>query len=237
MCCRLFRRTDMRDSSRSTDNFRWASLALAVLLKIGVAFGAEVDAGSATVLTFVEVRVEMRGHAANDLRQAANAAREHQASVGQTVVMQEIARPERFAVLEREPLARLTVDISDDLIAPPDRRLNQEFDEVPTASGPQLDTRANFYVIAHIDLAASDLSRVQKALYSLADSARRTDGNLGFESLQEINHPNHFNLISAWLGEAPFHSFAASTAAREFRQAIGPLLGSPYDERLFRRVN
>jgi hypothetical protein len=87
--------------------------------------------------------------------------------------------------------------ISDDLIAPPDRRLNQQFDEVPTASGPQLDTRANFYVIAHVDFAASDLSRVQKALYSLADSARRTDGNLGFESLQEINHPNHFNLISA----------------------------------------
>jgi hypothetical protein len=52
----------------------------------------------------------------------------------------------------------LTVDISDDLIAPPDRRLNQEFDEVPTASGQQLDTRANFYVIVHVDLAASDLS-------------------------------------------------------------------------------
>lgn len=127
----------------------------------------------------------------------------HQASVAQVVVMQEIARPERFAVLEREVLTRLTANISDDLIAPPDRRLNQELDEVPTTSGPQLDTRANFYIIAHVDLAASDLSRVQKALYRLADSARRTDGNLGFESLQEIDHPNHLNLVSAWLGEAP----------------------------------
>jgi quinol monooxygenase YgiN len=71
----------------------------------------------------------------------------------------------------------------------------------------------------------------------LAAAARQSDGNLGFEILQQIDRPNHFNLISAWLGESPFHAFTSSAPARVFRQTVAPLLGSPYDERLFRRVD
>jgi hypothetical protein len=80
-------------------NSRWLPLVLALLL--GIAAAAEVDAGSESVLTLIEVRVEMRGHAGNSLRQQADAAREQQGSTGQIVMMQEIARPERFVVLER----------------------------------------------------------------------------------------------------------------------------------------
>ena len=39
------------------------------------------------------------------------------------------------------------------------------------------------------------------------------------------------------VGEAPFHTFTASVGARKFRRTIAPLLNSPYDERLFRRVD
>ena len=217
---------------------RWLPLALALLLKVDITPAAEVNAGSEPVLTFVEVRVEMRGHASTVLRQQANAAREHQASSGQIVMMQEIARPERFAVLEREAPTVLTAEgIADDLIAPPDQRFNREFDVIPITNGPRIDARANFYVIAHVDLAPSDLTPVETALHNLAAAARQSSGNLGFEILRQTNRPNHFNLVSAWLGEAPFHAFAASAAARKFRQTIAPRLGSPYDERLFRRVD
>jgi quinol monooxygenase YgiN len=229
----------------STCNFRWLPLALALVLRISHA--AASDAGLEPALTFIEVRVEMRGHAANVLRQQANAAREHQTSSGQIVVMQEIARPERFAVLEREVPAVLTADgrrtlavtegIADDLIAPPDKRLNRELDEIAATHGARVDERANFYVIIHVDIAASDLTRVETALHDFAAAGRKSNGNLGFEVLQQINHPNHFNLVSAWLGEAPFRMFAASAGAREFRQTVAPLLGSPYDERLLRRVD
>jgi quinol monooxygenase YgiN len=229
----------------STYGFRWLPLALALVL--GIAHAADSNAGLEPVLTFVEVRVEMRGHAAGVLRQQANAARDHQTSSRQIVMMQEIARPERFAVLERQAPAVLTADggrplavtegIADDLIAPPDQRLNREFDEIETTHGARVDERANFYVITHVDIAASNLTRVETALHDLAGAARQSNGNLGFEILQQINHPNHFNLVSAWLGEAPFRVFAASAGVREFRQTVAPLLGSPYDERLFRRVD
>jgi quinol monooxygenase YgiN len=234
-------------SEAAERTFRWLPLALALLLEVGIAHATDSNDSLEPVLTFVEVRVEMRGHAGNVLRQQANAAREHQASSRQTIVMQEIARPERFAVLERESPAALTADggkplaviegIADDLIAPPDQRLNREFDEIATTHGARVDASANFYVITHVDIAASNLAQVEIALHDLAAAARQSNGNFGFEILQQSNHPNHFNLVSAWLGEAPFRAFAAGAGARAFRQTVAPRLGSLYDERLFRRVD
>lgn len=222
-------------------------LALALLLTSGVTRGSEVKDGPVLDLTFIEVRIQARGHTSGVLRQQENASREHHASPGQVISLQEISRPERFVVLEREPPDVLTArgrgtralieGLTDDLAAPPDQRLNREFGETATATSPRVDARADFYVVTHVDIASPDRSRVETALYKLAAAARQTDGNLGFEILQQIDRPNHFNLISAWLGESPFHAFTSGAAAREFRQTVGPLLGSPYDERLFRRVD
>jgi quinol monooxygenase YgiN len=217
---------------------------LALLLTPASSPSSEVGAGSVVTLTFVEVRAEMRGHAAGVLRKHANDVREHQASTAQMIVMQELSRVERFAVFERgvsrvggTEVHALTADITGDLTAPPDRRLNREFDDDGPETGPRVDPRANFYVVAHLDIATPDRSGVERSLLKFAAAARQTDGNLGLEILQQIDHPNHFNLVSAWLGEQPYRVFVASPAAVEFRQAIGPLLGSPYDDRFFRRVD
>ena len=222
----------------STFRSRSLLLALALLLTCGVTPGVEIKAGSAAAITFIEARVEVRGHAGSVLRQQANA------SPGQVISLQEISRPERFVVLEREPPDVLTArgrrtralieSLTDDLIAPPDQRSNREFD---AALSPRVDTRANFYVVTHVDIAPPDQSQIETALRKLAAAARQSNGNLSFEILQQIDRPNHFNLISAWIGESPFRTFTSSTAARQFRQTVGPLLGSPYDERLFRRVD
>jgi len=226
---------------------RWLALAIALLLKVDLAAATEVHAGSESVLTFVEVRIGTRGHAGGILRQQANAAHEQQASSGQVVMLQEIARPERFAVLEREApgvstaggmkFRTFTEGITADLIAPPDQRLNHEFDEVATTNGAGIDARASFYVITHIDIAAQDLTQIETALHKLAAAARQSNGNLSFEILRQTNHPNHFNLVSGWVGEAPFRAFAESAGAQEFRRAVAPVIGSPYDERLFRPVS
>lgn len=209
--------------------------------------GDLVNTGPVVALTFVEVRVEMRGHAGGVLRQYASALRVHQTPPGQLILMQEIARPERFAVLKRERSAvvteggqearALTGGLTDDLTAPPDQRLNHELDGIAAATGAQVDPRANLYVITHVDIAGPDRSRVETALRKLVAAARQSDGNLGFEILQQIDRPNHFNLVSAWLGESPFRAFVTSAGAREFRRTVAPLLGSPYDERLFRRAD
>jgi quinol monooxygenase YgiN len=221
--------------------------ALALLWSISVVASAEVRAESVLALTFIEVRVDARGHAGNVLRQQANALREHTSWPAQIILLQEVSRPERFALVEREKadvstdvvreMHSVTETLTDDLTAPPDLRMNREFGEVAPAIGAKADVRANVYVVAHLDIGAPDRARAEAALRQLSSATRQSEGNLVFDIWQQTDHANHFNLISGWISESQFHAFAASRAAREFRQAVGPLLGSPYDERLFRRVD
>jgi hypothetical protein len=95
---------DVHSVLTPTSNYigRWRPLALALLLKLSIAHAAESNVGLQPVLTFIDVRVEMRGHAGSVLRQHAEIKGEQPASPGQIVVMQEIARPERFAILEAQ---------------------------------------------------------------------------------------------------------------------------------------
>jgi hypothetical protein len=55
----------------STYKARSSLLALALLLKSGACLSAEVNTRAVPVLTFIEVRVEARGHAGGVLRQHA----------------------------------------------------------------------------------------------------------------------------------------------------------------------
>ena len=127
--------------------------------------------------------------------------------------------------------------LSDDMSAPPDQRLNRLFDHGDASAALQIGPRANFYVIAHVDITPQDRAGIEQSLLRFAHAARRIDGNLSFQVLQQTNRPNHFNLVSAWVGEAPYRTLVASAPGREFRQAIGQYLGSPYDDRFFRRVD
>ena len=224
--------------------------ALALLSTISVLTSAQVRAEPSGSLTFIEVRVEARGHAANILRDQASSQARHISPPTQITLLQEVSRPERFVLLEREQSAAptrgaLEIDslrgaLADELTAPPDLRANRDFGQDTGSTGTKLDARASLYVIAHLDLALPappDRARAEIALQQLAAAARQSSGNLGIVVWQQTERPNHFNLISGWLSESQFHAFAATPAAREFRRIVGPMLGSPYDERLFRRVD
>ena len=84
--------TTNTDRAATLDVDRRLLVALALLLQIGFASAAQFNAGLKPELTLMEVRVEMRGHAGNVLRQQG----------GGAVVGQEIARPDRFTVLVHE---------------------------------------------------------------------------------------------------------------------------------------
>jgi quinol monooxygenase YgiN len=208
--------------------------------------GSEVHAGPVWALTFIEVRIEARGHAASILRQQAQGLREQAASPAQIALLQEWSRPERFALLECEEQAAsngggremypATEPLMEELTAPPDRRKNREFGQVAVVTCANTDEHANVYVIAHVDIAAPDHLRAEASLRQLAAAARQSAGNVRFDIWQQTDHANHFNLISGWISESQFYAFKASRMARDFRQIIGPLLDSPYDERLLRRL-
>jgi hypothetical protein len=182
--------------------------ALALLWPISVVASAQVRAESIWALTFIEVRVDARGHAGNVLRQQANAQREHTSWPGQIILLQEVSRPERFVLVDHEKtdvstdagreMHSVTQALTDDLTAPPDLRMNREFVEVVPATGAKADVRANVYVVAHLDIGPPDRARAEAALRQLSAAARQSDGNLVFDIWQQTDRANHFNLISGW---------------------------------------
>jgi quinol monooxygenase YgiN len=193
-------------------------------------------------LTFIEVRSDAVDRCRIILREYVSAV--HQPATAQSVrVLEEIGRPERFVLLESAAdlaasAGRHTLEerLGALLTAPPDRRAHRELGD-STVSKPDAQTSSSLYVIAHLDVAPLERSKGETALLHLASEARRSQGNLAFELWQQTDRANHFNLIAVWNSRAKFDDFTAGTAAREFRKSVASLLGSPYDERLYRRAD
>ncbi len=63
----------------------------------------------------------------------------------------------------------------------------------------------------------------------------RDGGNARFEVWQQLDRPNHFTCCRL-AGENAHERFVQSDAARKFRAAVAPSIGSLYDERRYQRV-
>lgn len=177
------------------------------------------------------------------------------------VTLEEIDRPERFVLLESDehadalaalerqarPLLQM---LGGSLTAPTDRRAYRDLtpacgrESAAPGSGAAKASRASpdaqprpLYVVAHLDIAGPMRPGPADTLARLAGAACRSAGHLRFEIWQQLNRGNHFNLIEVWKRRADFDAFAAGAAAREFRRSVGPWLGSPYDERLYRALD
>jgi len=227
-----------------------------VLLVVGAMTAARAE--PVRVLTFVEVRSDATEHAGALLRQYARALREG-ATPPEVDVLQEIGRPERFVLLVRAEdetalstrvqRAQAILQSLDPLLtAPLDRRANHLF--VPPCAAARGSRVAHaeargeaarslarrLYTVAHLDLAGPVQPGPQAALQQLAARACESAGNMWFEVGQQINRGNHFNLVAHWESRRDVEAFAGSAPAREFRARVGPWLGSPYDERLYRTL-
>jgi quinol monooxygenase YgiN len=89
------------------------------------------------------------------------------------------------------------------------------------------------YVVTHVDIGgqgtnASDLLR------RLAETSRKEDGNLRFDVLQHAMRANHFTVIEVWQNQKALDTHAASAHTRQYREALGPISGSPLDERIYK---
>jgi len=90
------------------------------------------------------------------------------------------------------------------------------------------------FVVTHVDVSPSP--QVAGLLQRLAEDSRKDDGNIRFDVLLHTMRSNHFTVIEAWRNRQALDAHAAAAHTREYREALGPLLGSPLDERLFERI-
>jgi quinol monooxygenase YgiN len=91
------------------------------------------------------------------------------------------------------------------------------------------------FVITHVDIGGQG-TNVTDLLRNLAETSRKEEGNLRFDVLQHAMRANHFTVIEEWQTVKTIETHVAATHTKEYRNSLGPIAGSPLDERLYKLV-
>ena len=160
-------------------------------------------------------------------------------------ILQEVHRPNRFVVIEEwtgdsslqlHNAAQSTTDFRDRLRqlhkSPDDRRVHLGF-----AIGPEPESydSSSLFVVTHVDVPPPRKDETEILLTEVAEKMRTSPGNLRFDVFQQTApRLNHFTLVAAWKNQGAFAAHEASDVSLQFREALGPMLGALYDERIYR---
>jgi quinol monooxygenase YgiN len=94
--------------------------------------------------------------------------------------------------------------------------------------------RGEVSVVTHVDVPPQSRDQAGVLLKHLAEESRKDEGNLRYDIYQESpSRTNHFTVFAVWKDRKSFDTHETKTHARQFREAIAPMLGAPYDERLY----
>jgi quinol monooxygenase YgiN len=118
--------------------------------------------------------------------------------------------------------------------APYDRRNYNVFSVGPAqAAGPDA-----VYMQLHLDVFPPGIDTTLAAAKAVAEATRKGEGNLRYDVVRSVNPPlSHTTLFAAWQSRKAFDAYENSAYARQFRDTVGPLLGSPFDDRLYVPIN
>jgi quinol monooxygenase YgiN len=159
--------------------------------------------------------------------------------------LQDVGRPNRFVIVEtwRDSASFAAHDKMSHTLefrerlrlihrSPYDQRVGRGFavDPMPSAAGPKA-----VYVVTHVDVPGGQREPAEKLLRQLFESSRMNPGHVRYDIYQQDEpHTNHFTIFAVWQDRRAFETYGDSRDWREFREALAPLLGAPYDERLYR---
>jgi quinol monooxygenase YgiN len=206
---------------------------------------AETAASPAVyVVTYLEVSAPKTAEAAALLRQVA-AARRREAGNLRYDVLQETDRPSRFAIVEgwhdkqafaaqqAEQTHGPWAELQALLASPPDSRPSTALSVAPAIAAP---APGALYVLTHVDVVPPAKDRAIGLLERLAEDSRKESGNLFFDVLQQDSRPNHLTLFEAWRAPEAFEAYRTAASTHAFRDALLPLQGALYDERVYRAL-
>lgn len=94
-----------------------------------------------------------------------------------------------------------------------------------------IDPSKPIYVTSHVDVTPDYTAATIVALKAYVGAARREPGVVRIDAVQEPRQ-NHFDLIEVWRDWAAWQAHAKSASTIAFHDAIHPLRGSPFEERL-----
>jgi quinol monooxygenase YgiN len=192
------------------------------------------------IVTYVDARRSSINEALSLLQRYRNATVNESGNL-ETLLLRETSRPNRFVIVEAwrdEPTfqaherAPHTAEFRSKLAtihnSPNDQRVHQAFSVGATRHDPGL-----MYVVTHVDVPPPRREETELLLRSLAERSRNDDGNVRYDVFQQTSRTNHFTVFAVWKDDRAFASHDAQQHTGQFREALGPMLGAPYDERLY----
>jgi quinol monooxygenase YgiN len=217
-------------------------VAAAAILAAMLGHSAHAQGSAVYLATYVDVMPNAVKSGAALLKQYRDAGRKEDGNL-RFDVFQEIARPNRFAILEtwRDKAAldahaktASTAQFHDKLIAvenaPYDERINNG---LYVGQGGRVNASA-IYVMTHVDVIPAGKDDCVAALKAMSVDTAKDPGNVVYQVLQQANRPNHFTVVEAWMDRKALDAHAMAAHTRAFRQKLSPVAGALYDERFYK---
>jgi len=215
----------------------------AALLPFGAATAAAQDA-----IVYGATYVEVAPGASDGmalLKELATASRKEDGNL-RFQVLQERGRPNRFVAIEAwkdqaafeahrkaKPYAEFNEKLTAIRNAPPDERVHNALAAAANMPGPHAGT---VWVVTHVDVPPPSKDACIAELKTLTDASRQEPGNLMLEVVQQTNRPNHFTVVEVWKDGKASDAHGTAEHTRKFRAALGPMLGAPYEDRVYAAV-
>jgi quinol monooxygenase YgiN len=209
-------------------------LGSVVSAALSVAFvpvaGAD-DAAVAYVVTYIEVAPAAANEAGGLLKTFRDASRREEGNL-RFDALHRSERPNHFAIVEAwkgpsEKLARL-------LSAAYDERPHIALSVAPAPASPA--GQAAVYAVTHVDVIPTFKEQGVGIVKALAEASRKDAGSVRFDALTQSSRANHMTLVEAWQDRKAFDGHIVAAHVKKFREALGPMSGSLYDERLYTLV-
>jgi quinol monooxygenase YgiN len=226
---------------------RAVGAAVLLTLAAGSAAQAQVGADAIYGVTSLDVAASAAAQGVAILKQYRDAARKQAGNFG-VELLQEVGGPNRFIIHEtwkdqsaydaNEKSAQ-TAELRDKTKpiagAPYDRR---DYLVVSVASAKAATSGDAVYMQVHLDVFPPGLVPTLAAVKAVAEAGRKGEGNLRYDVLKSVKPPlSHMTLFAGWQNRKAFDAYEASAYGRHFRDTVGPLLGSPFDDRLYVTIN
>lgn len=212
-------------------------------------FAAAPPATVVYVTTFVEVVPGAAAQAANMLKDYRAATRSEPGAL-QADLYQEMGTPSRFftnevwqdmAAYNAHASAAARSTLSQKLqpieYGPPDPRTHfAHFVSVKSDAPPA----NSVFVLSHLDVTPPQVPTLLELMKPLTEQSAKETGAQVYEILRQGQMPetgNHFRLFEVWANEKAWEDHNMASHTQNFRNRLAPLLGTPYDQRKYIRLN
>lgn len=223
---------------------RSTTLALAAAISVAASVAAFAQsAQEAYVVTYIEVAPKEAAAARKMLATYRDAAAKA-AGMLQFDALQRIGTPSHFAIVETWSSAKAQADFAASDKAKEYRKalaplLSAAYDERPHTAlsvGGKAAASGSVYAVTHVDIIPPKKDEGVAATKALADKSRTAVDALRFDALTQTSRPNHMTVVESWKSKTAKDNFTTAAHLKSYREALTPMSGSLYDERLYTRI-